>query len=176
MVLTGAPGRSIGQVARTQIVNQLAPLPNKETIIKQYDAAIASFVYGKPVVPDSALPEGIKQLLFSLDTPANLPFTRELWAYDLSKIIRGIKESILVVIGKKDIQVDWRVDGKALEDATDHSIVSFVYPDNADHVLKFEDTPAEKLGAEAALHYNVSDREIDQEAANAILNWLIKRA
>jgi pimeloyl-ACP methyl ester carboxylesterase len=115
MVLTGAPGRSIGKVARTQIVNQLASLPNRETIIKQYDASIASFVNGKPVVPDSALPEGIKQLLLSLITPANLPFARELWAYDPSEVISKIKEPILVIIGKKDIQVDWQVDGKTLE-------------------------------------------------------------
>ena len=177
MVLTSAPGRSIGQVARTQIVNQLASLPNRETIIKQYDAAIASFVNGKPVVPDSTLPEGIKQLLLSLNTPANLPFARELWAYDPSEVISKIKEPILVIIGKKDIQVDWQVDGKALEAAVaGENTISFVYPENADHVLKFEETHREKLGAEAALRYNVSDRKLDPEVANTIFNWLTDRA
>jgi hypothetical protein len=177
MVLTGAPGRSIGQVARTQIVNQLAPLPNKETIIKQYDAAIASFVNGQPVVPDPCLTEGIKQLLLSLDAPFNLPFARELWTYDPSDVISKIKEPILVTIGKKDIQVDWQVDGKSLEGAVaGEDTVSFVYPENADHVLKFEETPREKLGAEAVLRYNVSDRKLDQEAENAIFSWLINRA
>ena len=127
-------------------------------------------------MPDSAFPEGIKQLLLSLDTPANLPFARELWAYDSSKVISKIKEPILVVIGKKDVQVDWQVDGKALEGAADKNAVSFVYPENADHVLKSEETPREKLGAEAVLRYNVSDRKLDQEATNAIFNWLIKHA
>jgi pimeloyl-ACP methyl ester carboxylesterase len=175
MVLTGAPGRSIGQIARTQIVNQLASLPNRETIIKRYDDAITSFVNGKHVVPDTSLPEVIKQLLSSLNTPANLPFSRELWAYDTSEVISKIKEPILVIIGKKDIQVDWQVDGKVLEGAADKNTVSFVYPENADHVLKFEEKPREKLGAEVGLRYNVSDRKLDPEAANAIVNWLINR-
>jgi uncharacterized protein len=50
MVLTGAPGRSVGQVARSQIYNQLISLPNKETIMKHYDHAIDSFVKGNPIV------------------------------------------------------------------------------------------------------------------------------
>jgi uncharacterized protein len=177
LVLTGAPGRSIGQVARGQIVNQLGAMPKKKTIITQYDVAIASFVEGNQVEPDPALPEGINQLLLSLNTPVNLPFTRELWTYNPSEVIGKIKEPILVVIGKKDIQVDWQADGKTLETAAaGEDSVSFVYPENSDHVLKFEEAPREKLDAQATLRYNVSDRKLDPEATNAILYWLIKRA
>ncbi len=175
MILTGAPGRSIGQVARTQIINQLASIPNKETIIKQYDDAIDSFVKGKPISPDDNLPVGIKQLLLSLATPANLPFIKELWSYNPSKVISKVKEPILVMIGKKDIQVDWRIDGKALEDATaKENQVTFIYPQNADHVLKHEEKPRENLTAENALRYNSGDRILDPEATQAILNWLNK--
>ena len=176
MVLTGAPGRSIGQVARSQIYNQIRSALNAETIMKQYDAAIAMFLIDKPVVPDSSLPEGIKQLLLSLANPANLPFSRELWTYDPSEYIAKVKEPILVIIGKKDIQVNWLADGEPLETATaKESSVSFVYPENADHVLKYEEKPREKLTSELLLHYNAQDRNLDQEAANAIFNWLIKR-
>jgi len=39
---------------------------------------------------------------------------------------------MLILIGIKDIQIDWRIDGKALEDATMHKRdVSFSYPENA---------------------------------------------
>ena len=42
---------------------------------------------------------------------------------------------MLVVIGKKDLQIDWKVDGTALENATAHkTAVSFSYPKNANHV------------------------------------------
>ena len=174
LVLTGAPGRSVGQVARNQIFNQLISFPNRETILKNYDDAIDAFVHGNPIVPDGSLPEGIKQLLLSLAFPANLPFVRELLSYDPSEVISKVKEPILVVIGKKDIQVDWQVDGKGLEKSVaKESSVSFIYPENADHVLKYEEKPRENLTAEIALRYNASDRILDPEAKNAILNWLI---
>ena len=175
MVLTGAPGRSVGQVARSQIYNQLISLPNKETIMKHYDDAIDSFVHGNPMVPDGSLPEGIKQLLLSLAFPANLPFTRELWSYDPSEVISKVNEPVLIIIGKKDIQVDWQADGKALEAAVAKKSASFVYPENADHVLKYEEKPRENLTAEISLRYNAQDRILDPEAKNAIFEWLIKR-
>ncbi len=87
LVLTGAPGRSIGDVARMQVDAQVKSLPYAETIMKHYDEAIASFIEGKPVIPDASLPEGIKMLLSSLTVPANLPFARELWAYNSSEYI-----------------------------------------------------------------------------------------
>jgi pimeloyl-ACP methyl ester carboxylesterase len=177
MVLTGAPGRSIGQVARSQIYNQIKSLPNKETIMKYYDDTIATFVIGKPVVPDSSLPEGIKLLLLSLANPANLPFSRELWTYNPSEFIPKVKEPILVIIGKKDIQTDWQADGKALEIATaNKNNMTFFYPENANHVLKHETRPFEKLSAvEAAVSYNAEDRELDKDTLNTILSWLIKQ-
>jgi hypothetical protein len=178
LVLTGAPGRSISQVARSQVYNQASSLPNGETVMKYYDEAIADFVDGKPVAPDSSLPDGVKQLLFGLANPVNLPFSRELWVYDPSEFIVKVREPILVVIGKKDIQVDWQADGGALEAATaDEGYVSFVYPENADHVLKHEVGPREGLRAsEVGLRYNAQGRCLDQEAVDAILVWLTKLA
>ena len=178
LVLTGAPGRAIGEVGRSQIFNQIKHLPNAETIMKHYDDAIAEFLANKPMVMDASLPEGIKLLLHSLENPANLPFARELWAYSLPEYIAKVNEPILVVIGKKDIQVDWKIDGRALENATaKKTAVSFVYPENANHVLKHEEMPLEKLTAQyVGLHYNAPDAELDKEAANAIFNWLKKQA
>ncbi|MGD0804624.1 MAG: alpha/beta hydrolase [Candidatus Bathyarchaeia archaeon] len=172
LILTGAPGRSIGDLGRSQIYSQIRSLPDADNIMKRYDDGIAAFVSGNPVVPDPSLPDGIKQLLLALATPANLPFARELWKYDPSEFLAKVDEPVLVVIGKKDIQVDWRVDGQALEVAThDRNNVSFVYPDNADHVLKHEERPREQLNAEVSLRYNAQDRSLDSDAVNAILNW-----
>ena len=118
LVLTGAPGRAVGELGRSQIFDQIKHLPNAETLMKPYDDAIAEFLANKPMVIDASLPEGIKLLLRSLETPANLPFSRELWTYKLSEYIAKVNDPILVVIGKKDIQVDWKIDGKLLENAT----------------------------------------------------------
>ena len=114
--------------------------------MKPYDDAIAEFLANRPMVIDASLPEGIKLLLHSLENPANLPFSRELWTYNLPEYIAKVNDPILVVIGKKDIQVDWKIDGKLLENATAKKIeVSFVYPENANHLLKHEKAPREDL-------------------------------
>ena len=117
MVLTGAPGRAVGTVARVQIAEQVRSLPDHEGIMKGFDAAIADFLADRPMVFDPCLPEILKQVLQALELPINLPFTRELWDYDLPEQLRKVDDPVLVVIGKKDIQIDWTIDGGALERA-----------------------------------------------------------
>jgi hypothetical protein len=174
LVLTGAPGRSIGEIARSQIARQIRSLPDADILMKQYDDAIAEFVAGIPVVIDPSLPEGIRQLVLSLESPVNLPFARELWAYRLADYIIKINEPVLVVIGKKDIQTDWKTDGMTLEHATAQKpTISFSYPENANHVLKHEETPVEQLNAQnVGLRYNAPDAKLDKEAEGIIITWL----
>ena len=178
LVLTGAPGRAIGELARSQIFDQIKHLPNPQLIMKPYDNAIADFLANKPIMIDASLPEGIKQLLQSLETPVNLPFSRELWTYRLPEYISKVDEPMQIVIGKKDIQVDWKADGELLENATaQKSDVSFAYPENANHVLKHEGTPRTELNAQyVSMHYNAPDAELDKEAADAIFNWIKTQA
>lgn len=116
---------------------------------------------------DPSLPEGIKQLLLSLETPANLPFSRESWTYGLLGYLAKVDQPVLVVIGKKDLQSDWKTW------LPKRNLLSFVYPENADHVLKHEETPIEKLTSQhAALHYNSPNAKLYEETKDAILNWL----
>jgi hypothetical protein len=177
LLLTAAPGRSIGDLGRSQIFDQIKHLPNPETLMKPYDDAVAEFLANKPMTLDPSLPEGIKMLLHSLETPANLPFARELWMYRLSEFIAKVNEPILVVIGKKDIQVDWKIDGELLEKAvTQNPDASFAYPENANHILKHEEKPREALTAQyVSLHYNASDAILDEETTGVIINWLKKQ-
>jgi uncharacterized protein len=174
LVLTGAPGRSVGDVGRSQIIEQIRPMPDAETIIKHYDKAIEQFLANEPMVIDPSLPDGLKGLLRALENPCNLPFARELWNYGLPQFLARIEEPILVVIGKKDIQIDWRIDGGALEKATaKKSAVQFAYPENANHVLKHEEMPRDKLTAQyVGLHYNAPDAELDHETVDTIVDWL----
>lgn len=178
LVLTGAPGRAIGELGRSQIFDQIKQLPNAEILMKPYDDAVAQFMANKPMVIDASLPEGIRFLLRSLETPANLPFSRELWMHRLPEFIAKVDEPMLVEIGKKDIQVDWKIDGALLEKATAQKpAVSFVYPENANHVLKHEEMPLEKITAQyVTLHYNAPDARLDTEAAEVIFSWLKKQA
>ncbi len=177
LLLTGAPGRAVGELSRSQIYNQIKQIPNADDLMKPYDDAITQFLSGKPMAMDPSLPDGIKLLLNSLETAANLPFSRELWMYRLPEHFAKINEPTLVLIGKKDIQVDWKIDGELLEKANvKKKATTFVYPENANHVLKHENKPQEELTAQyVSLHYNSSDTVLDEEAVNAILDWLGKQ-
>ncbi len=173
MVLTGAPGRSINAVVQTQISAQLQPLPNGEEMMKLYNAAIKAFSEGKPANPDPSLPEPVRNLILGLSAPFNLPFARELWVYNPAERISKIDVPMLVIIGKKDVQVDWQLDGAPLEAAVKGKAdVSFVYPENANHVLKFEAAPRSELTAMAALKYNVDEGKLDSKTADVIVAWL----
>jgi hypothetical protein len=178
LVLTGAPGRSVGLVARDQVQAQVGSLANGDQIMKRYDACIAAFVAGKPIVADASLPEVVKSLLASLTVPANLPFARELWLENPAHLASQVSEPMLVLIGKKDIQVDWRADGGPLQTATaKNGNATFAFPDNADHVLKYEPRPREELvAAEVGVHYNAEGRVLDSDALSVITNWLVERS
>lgn len=123
--------------------------------------------------PDPSLPEGVRMLLQSLETPVNLPFARELWVADAAAMLTQVRVPVLVVIGQKDIQVDWQADGEPLQRAAAGQEVSFVFPENANHVLKHEPKPRAELNpAEAVGNYNGPDAHLDPEALAAIVGWL----
>ena len=114
-------------------------------------------------------------LLKSLETPVNLPFARELWTADAAPLLRQVDVPVLVIIGKKDLQVDWQADGEPLQRAAaGHEMVTFVFPENANHVLKQELRPrSELVPAEVAHSYNGPDTRLDPQALARMLEWLI---
>ena len=174
LVLIAPPGRVIGDLARSQLAAQLAPLPTGNAMLALYDAAIARFAAGEPVAPDPSLLPGIQALLQSLATPANLPFARELWTTDGALLLSQIDVPTLVVIGQKDVQVDWQADGERLQlAAAGRGGVTFTFPEHANHVLKHESRPrAELHGAQVGATYNAEDATLDPEATHAIIQWL----
>jgi len=174
LVLTAPPGRAVGTVAHSQIAAQVASVPNGDALLALYDAAIVRFLAGEPVAPDPSLPEGVQMLLKSLETPANLPFARELWMADAAPLLRQVDVPVLVIIGKKDLQVDWQADGEPLQHAAvGHEEVTFFFPENANHVLKQELRPrSELVPVEVAQSYNGPDTRLDPQALASILEWL----
>jgi alpha-beta hydrolase superfamily lysophospholipase len=178
LVLMGVPGRSMADTMRGQVVPQIQPLPDGEEMIRQYDKAVADFIAARPIELDPSLPAGLHSLFASLGNPANQPFAREFLAVNPARLLLDVPEPVLIVIGKKDIQVNWQVDGAALETAlAGRDNVTFVYPDNANHVLKHEEKPREQLTpADAAASYSAADRVLDPEALQAIQTWLAARA
>jgi alpha-beta hydrolase superfamily lysophospholipase len=176
LVLIGPPGRSVGLVAHAQLAEQAAHVADGEDLLRRYDAGVADFLAGKPVVPDPLLPKGVQDLLLSLSAPANQPFARELWAADAASLLPRISAPTLVIIGKKDIQVDWRADGEPLQHAAaGHGNVTFVFPEEANHVLKHEPRPrAELVTGDVLANYNGPEAELDPEAMTTIVDWLLR--
>jgi len=152
----------------------LAGILNGDALLALYDAAIARFLVGEPTDPDPLLPEGIQMLLKSLEVPANLPFARELWTASAVPLLGQIDVPVLVIIGKKDIQVDWQADGEPLQRASaGHEGVTFLFPENANHVLKQELRPREDLvSAEVVASYNGPDSHLDAQTVSSMLAWL----
>jgi uncharacterized protein len=174
LVLIAPTGRPVGAVARSQLAAQAAAIPNGRELLGLYDAAIARFMAGEPINPDPALPEGVQMLLQSLETPANLPFARELWTADAASLLNQVDVPTLVIIGKKDLQVDWRAVGEPLQRAVaGRADVTFLFLENTNHVLKFEPRPrAELTQPEAVPRYNAHDAHLDPEAMASIVAWL----
>jgi pimeloyl-ACP methyl ester carboxylesterase len=180
LVLASPPGRPMGAVARAQIAAQLNAIPqaapNVARIMAAYDAAIERFVAGLPIQSNPALPPSMQAVLESLASPINLPFARELWTADVAALLARVRIPVLVVIGKKDIQVSWQADGGRLREMASGSNVTFLFPEHANHVLKHEPTPLAELTPATALErYSGPASELDPEALSGILAWLEAR-
>ena len=178
LVLTGPPGRAVGTVARSQVAAQAAHVPNEEALLSLYDAAIVRFFKGEPIAPDPVLPEGFQMLLKALETPVNLPLARELWMANAAPLLRQVDVPVLVIIGKKDLQVDWQVDGeKLVQAAAGQEKVTFLFPENANHVLKEElRLRSELVPASMTESYNGPDTRLDPQALASIREWLAAHA
>ncbi|MDQ6672961.1 MAG: alpha/beta hydrolase, partial [Chloroflexota bacterium] len=174
LVLTAPPGRTVGAVARSQVAAQVAGVPSGEAVMAAYDAAIAHFIAADPFTPDPSLPQAAHTLLQALTSPANLPFARELWLADTAALLKQIQVPVLIVIGKKDIQVDWQADGEPLRSAAaGKNDVTFVFPENANHVQKYEaKNRAGLVPTEAITGYNAPEAHLDEQAQASILEWL----
>ena len=177
LILTGAPARSIGEVARGQIAAQLAAVPGGDAMLAAYDAAMADFAAERPVTVDESLPETLRMVIGAVSAPMNQPFSRELWVTDPIQLAESVAVPVLVIIGKKDVQVGWQVDGSRWEKlAKDHDNFTIVYPDNANHVLKPEPRPLEQLSPTDIMNsYSAADTALDPQVAETITAWLDTR-
>jgi len=173
LVLEGVPGRSTKAVLRGQIAAQVAAMPDHETVMAGFDKLMANFTAGLPFAPDQQVPAGINQLFAGFYNPVNLPFARELMAADPAAMAAKVKVPVLVVIGKKDVQTDWELDGAPLRQAlAANDQAKFVFPADANHVLKYEPKPREQLSNMDGLQYNAAGRVLDPAALKEIIAWL----
>ena len=178
LILTGAPGRPMVAVFRSQIEAQVSPLPQGKEIMAGYDKLAARFQAGLPFTPEPTVPQAINDIVAGFHSPSSLPFMREIFFVNPARLAAGVKAPLLVIIGGKDIQINPLLDGKPLEQALAGSeTASFVYPPAADHLLKHEPKPREELAPLLVQNnYNAAGRELDGEALKVIVDWLRSRS
>jgi len=173
VVLAAPPGRSVGEVLLTQLAQQAAQLPGGTELMPEVEAAAARYERGEPMDLDPRLPDSVKMVLASFESPANLPLARELWVESAADELPNVDIPTLILIGRRDLQVDATADGIPLEQAAaGKDDITFAYPANANHVFK-EDTrtPAEQAAAPGD-GYNEDGTHLDPEALSAVLDWL----
>lgn len=173
LVLAAPPGRAVGDLLLSQLGAQLRQVPGGDELYSLVESAADRYVAGQPMDPDPGLPEGIRMVLASFETPANLPFARELWSENAVAILPSVHIPTLVVIGNKDLQVDARVDGERLQAAAQSmNNVTFGFPARANHVLKEDERAISEIVASANPRYNDDDTHLDPETADLITSWL----
>lgn len=174
IILAAPPGRPVGVVARSQLAAQAATVLNGAVLLGFYDEAVARFEAGEAANPDPTLPDEVKNLMAALESPVNLPFSRQLWKADTVPLLAEMTVPILIVIGKKDIQVDWQADGEPMMMvAQGKSHIMIRFPPNANHVLKYEPKDQSELVAgEVMVRYNADGVPLDSETMDTIREWL----
>jgi pimeloyl-ACP methyl ester carboxylesterase len=124
LVLVSAAGRPLGDVLRTQLRANPANAP----ILAQAMAAIASLEAGKHF--DVA---GMHPALMPLFAPQVQGFLINMFSYDPAKLIGAVAKPVLILQGRRDIQVGV-ADAERLKEAAPKA--ELVLLPDANHVLK----------------------------------------
>jgi hypothetical protein len=173
IVLAAPPGRSVGEVLLAQLALQAAQVPGGAELMPAVEAAAARYGAGQSMNMDPRLPDSVKMVLASFESPANLPLARELWAENAAIVLPKVEIPTLILIGRKDLQIDATDDGNALERAaTGKHNVTFAYPANANHVFKEDARPLAEILTPPGNGYNEDGTHLDPEALETILGWL----
>lgn len=124
LVLVSTAGRPLGEVLRQQIKDNPANAP----ILDQAMAAIGSLEAGKRVDVSAMNP-----VLMPLFAPQVQGFLIDVFSYDPAKLIAKITKPVLILQGKRDLQVGVE-DAERLKQAAPGA--KLVLLDDTNHVLK----------------------------------------
>jgi dienelactone hydrolase len=172
-VLAAPPGRPIQDVLLSQLAIQAAQVPGGAELMPKVEEAAARYAAGRPMDPDPALPDSVKMVLASFETPMNLPFARELWVESACDSLAKVQIPTLVVIGGSDLQIDMHADGDPLQRAAaGMTNVTFAFPPHANHVFKEDHRTAAEVALSPGNGYNDPGAQLDPQSLTTILDWL----
>ncbi len=173
IVLAAPPGRPIQDVLLSQLALQSAHVPGGTEMMPMVREAVARYAAGQPMNLDPKLPDSVRMVLSSFETPANLPLARELWVESACDFLGKVRIPTLVLIGGRDVQIDEKADGAPLQKAAaGMSNVTFAFPPNANHVFKEDMRSPAEVAASPGNGYNDPGTRLDPESLETILAWL----
>lgn len=173
IVLAAPPGRPIRDVLLAQLQLQAGKVPGGDQFMGAVRDATARYEAGLRMDLDTGLPQEVRLVLSSFETPANLPLARELWAEDATRMLPDVAIATLVLIGGHDLQIDWHADGDLLQTAAaGMPNIAFAYPPTANHVLKEETRTTSEVISTPGNGYNAEGTRLDPDALDTILTWL----
>ncbi len=162
---------------RQQVFRKLgafAEEPGDERALAAFDAAMALFIEGDLPAGDLGFSPDLQGLFENLTHPSKLPYNTEIWNLEPVSLLPAAGSAVLVLIGGLDSDVDREVEGESWEEAAAiGQDVEYVYPANADHVLKATSPDDPETGLTT---YNASGRRLDEESLLALLDWLNARS
>jgi hypothetical protein len=92
---------------------------------------------------------------------------------DATVSLPEVKIPTLILIGRKDLQIDATLDGEPLERAASgKGNISFAFPVNANHVFKEDLRPLAEVVAAPGTGYNETGTRLDPQALGTIISWL----
>lgn len=174
LILAGVLGRPVYEILKSQVGPQIEKFPDGRKLKTKIFKAIDDIRDGKTEVNLKGVPEVFRNVIESFLHKDGRPFIYEFLRAEPLEDFSKVDEPILVMIGKKDIQVKWNEDGKLLEDAvTPSQKVTFSYPKNANHVLKHYKKRIKSSSSDDLISgYNGEGTYLDPEAWEVIVNWL----
>ena len=177
LILAALPYRSLADLFIEQVQEQFQHLPERDEIVAGCEALIASFLEGEPFVPHPDVPPALNNYVSSLYDPRSLPFLREILPLDPADLLTRLTVPVLIVIGQKDIQINWQTDAALLQAATAHlPHIVYEFPQDADHVLKHQPKPREELSQADIWEYSAEGRVLDPEAVRVLIEWLTQQS
>ena len=177
LVVTEPPPQALSDLFIEQVRAQFEDAPGGDVIVAACEALIADFLAGEPFAAHPDLPTTLNEYISSLHDPRSLPFLREVLPLNPADLLVQTTVPTLIVIGKKDLQVNWETDGALLQAATAGlGHITYEFPENADHVLKYQPKPREELTQADALQYNAAGRTLAPEAVQVIVDWLTQQS
>jgi dienelactone hydrolase len=173
IILAAPPGRSLKTVLLSQLALQAAQTPGGTALMPKVEEAADRYEAGLPMDLDPALPDSVRMVLGSFEAPANLPFARELWVESASELLAAGTIPTLVLIGRRDVQIDANADGGPLQAAASgRRDVTFAFPPMANHVFKEDTRTPEEVAAAPGNGYNAPGTRLDPESVATMLAWL----